>query len=349
MLILGIETSCDETAVAVVENGHKVFSSVVFSSSFAHKQFGGVVPEIAVRFHLQKINPILKKAKVSFKEIRAIAVTYGPGLIGALLVGVSFAKGLAFSKKIPLIKINHLLAHLYAPFLNSSIGPGNVFPAVGMIISGGHTILAYLRDFKHCELLGQTRDDAVGEAFDKVAKILNLGYPGGPIIDRLALKGDANKIKFNCARLKGGLDFSFSGIKTAVLYKSRGQSTENRKQKTENRKTRNPFSASRFPLPEDIAASFQKSVVDVLIEKAIAACSLKNCRNLILGGGVTANSYFKKELFRKTAQKKIKLFYPQPKFCTDNAAMVAGLAYHLQDKKHFADLDLTPCAGLGID
>ncbi len=333
MLILGIETSCDETAIAVVENGQRVISNVVFSSVFSHKRFWGVVPEIAVRVHLQKINWVLKKAGVNLKEIGAIAVTYGPGLIGALLIGVCFAKGLAFSKKIPLIKVNHLLAHLYSPFLNSSseFSPEGVFPAVGMVISGGHTGLIYLRNFEDYQLLGQTRDDAAGEAFDKVAKILNLAYPGGPVIEKSALRGDGRRVRFNCANLKD-FDFSFSGIKTAVLYKARRQKTEDRRQKT-----------------EDIAAGFQKAVVDVLVEKAIAACLFKRCRNLILGGGVTANSYLKKEMFRKAAEQGIELFYPLFQFCADNAAMVAGLAYHLQNEKHFAGLDLTPCADLIID
>jgi len=353
VLILGIETSCDETAVAVVENGKRIVANALFSSIFAHKEFGGVVPEIAVRVHLEKINLILKKAKVDFNKIDAIAVTYGPGLIGALLVGVSFAKALAFKRKIPLIKINHLIAHLYAPFLNPPVNIAEnknqmfrdqVFPAVGAIISGGHSSLIYLKSFKDCQLLGQTRDDAAGEAFDKVAKILNLGYPGGPIIDKLASKGEAN-IKFNCASLKSSLDFSFSGVKTAVLYKYKCKMVN-----------KNPKIKSKSKIKEnlkikkaDIAASFQKAVVDVLVKKAIAACLFKKCKNLILGGGVTANSYFRKEILKKTAEQGINLFYPLAEFCTDNAAMVAGLAYHLyDDKKYLANLNLAPCADLGI-
>ena len=394
MRILGIETSCDETAIAVVENGQRVISNVIFSSLPRHQKFGGVVPEIAVRAHLEKINLVLRKAKVDFSKIDFIAVTYGPGLIGSLLTGVSFAKGLSFSKKIPLIKINHLLAHLYSPFLNSSalhqyepsgsyhrtvqgsteFSPEGVFPAVGMVISGGHTGLIYLRSFENYQLLGQTRDDAVGEAFDKVARILNLGYPGGPVIEKSALRGDGRRVRFNCANLKG-FDFSFSGIKTAVLYSRRtlnqkvaskgfgcgyvssvvnrhrlADATQRRNRYLTETSTdkRNLLNRKREASISDIAASFQKAVVDVLVEKAIAACLFKRCRNLILGGGVTANSYLKKEMFRKAAEQGIELFYPSFQFCTDNAAMVAGLAYHLQNKRHFAGLDLTPCANLQL-
>jgi len=380
MLILGIETSCDETATAVVEDGHRVICNVIFSSLPRHQKFGGVVPEIAVRAHLEKINLVLRKAKVDFSKIDFIAVTYGPGLIGSLLTGVSFAKGLSFSKKIPLIKVNHLLAHLYSPFLNPSalrrtvqgsteFSPEDVFPAVGMVISGGHTGLIYLKSFEDYQLLGETRDDAAGEAFDKVAKILNLGYPGGPLIERLALRGDERKMRFNCANLKG-FDFSFSGIKTAVLYAVNGErltgngerfrkvsgkrvagsgiSDENRRRRRVSPKAENPKPETRNPKPEDVAASFQKAVVDVLVEKAIAACLFKRCQNLILGGGVSANSYLKKKMRRKAKEKGIKVFYPRLEFSTDNAAMVAGLAYHLRNKKHFADLSLTPCANLQL-
>jgi len=324
-----------------------------------HQKFGGVVPEIAVRAHLEKINLVLRKAKVDFSKIDFIAVTYGPGLIGSLLTGVSFAKGLSFSKKIPLIKVNHLLAHLYSPFLNSSalhctvhgsteFSSEDVFPAVGMVISGGHTGLIYLKSFEDYQLLGETRDDAAGEAFDKVAKMLNLGYPGGPLIERLALRGDERKMRFNCANLKG-FDFSFSGIKTAVLYKFQAASHKPQasRQKIKNKK---PTACGLQPAARvaDIAASFQKAVVDVLVEKAIAACLFKRCQNLILGGGVSANSYLKKKMIRKAEEKGIKVFYPHLEFSTDNAAMVAGLAYHLRNKKHFADLSLTPCANLQL-
>ena len=385
MLILGIETSCDETATAVVEDGHRVICNVIFSSLPRHQKFGGVVPEIAVRAHLEKINLVLRKAKVDFSKIDFIAVTYGPGLIGSLLTGVSFAKGLSFSKKIPLIKVNHLLAHLYSPFLNPSalhrtvqgsteFSPEDVFPAVGMVISGGHTGLIYLKSFEDYQLLGETRDDAAGEAFDKVAKILNLGYPGGPLIERLALRGDERKMRFNCANLKG-FDFSFSGIKTAVLYSRRtlnqkvaskgfgcgyvssvvnrhrlADATQRRNRYLTETSTdkRNLLNRKREASISDIAASFQKAVVDVLVEKAIAACLFKRCQNLILGGGVSANSYLKKKMRRKAKEKGIKVFYPRLEFSTDNAAMVAGLAYHLRNKKHFADLSLTPCANLQL-
>ncbi|MCK4858930.1 MAG: hypothetical protein KAS87_00030, partial [Candidatus Omnitrophica bacterium] len=262
------------------------------------------------------------------------------------------------------------IAHLYSPFLYSfpihfaenkkfyvfakrtnpaTIDFKEIFPTVGMIISGGHTNLVYLKSFENYQLLGQTRDDAAGEAFDKVAKILNLDYPGGPIIEKLALKGDADKIKFNCAPLRGSFDFSFSGIKTAVLYKLQATSykPQARGQKIKNKK---PVACSLQPVAcvSDIAAGFQKAVVDVLVEKAIGACLLNKCRNLILGGGVTANSCLKKRMFEAVSQNKINLFYPAFQFCTDNAAMIAGLACHLSNKKHFADLDLTPSANLGV-
>ncbi|RKY38995.1 MAG: tRNA (adenosine(37)-N6)-threonylcarbamoyltransferase complex transferase subunit TsaD [Candidatus Omnitrophota bacterium] len=321
MLILGIETSCDETAVAVVQDGRRVVSNVVFSSLRAHKRFGGVVPEIAVRAHLSKINLVLKKADVDLERIKFIAVTYRPGLIGALLIGVSFAKALAFRQGIPLIKIDHLIAHLYAPFLDSSVDFKQIFPAIGMVVSGGHTSLFYLHSFEEHQLLGQTRDDAAGEAFDKVAKILDLGYPGGPIIERLARKGDAQRIKFPCATLKGSFDFSFSGIKTAVLYKVKREGCR---------------------AVADICAGFQRAVTEVLVEKAIKACVVKKCRNLILGGGVICNSYLKRKMTERAREKSISLFYPSPQFSTDNAAMVAGLAYHLRKEKYLASLSLTP-------
>ncbi|MBE0479152.1 tRNA (adenosine(37)-N6)-threonylcarbamoyltransferase complex transferase subunit TsaD [Candidatus Aerophobetes bacterium] len=312
MLILGIETSCDETAVAVVENGKKIHSSLVASQVELHKEFYGIVPEVASRKHLEVILPLIKKslgeAKVSLKDIDAVAVTSGPGLFGSLLIGVSVAKGIAFSLNLPLVGINHLEAHLYAAFLAF---PEPSFPLVGLIISGGHTELVYLSKEGKYKLLGSTRDDAAGEAFDKVARILELGYPGGPIIEKIAQKGDASNIRLPMPKFKEEtLDFSFSGLKTAVLYKVKN------------------FRKKNLPLPsEDIAASFQLQVAKIIGERIAEATSLKKVKQVIIGGGVASNRFIREYLSRKF-MGKLKIFIPPPALCTDNAAMVAALAYN---------------------
>ncbi len=318
--ILGIETSCDETAASVVCNGKTILSHVVASSMKHHAKYGGVIPEIASRHHMELISSIvkqaLKDAKLTLEDIHSIAVTSEPGLIGSLLVGTSFAKGLSFASNKPIVEINHVQAHLYANFVrfvdktkNEGEFPKSLpkLPAIGLVISGGHSNLYHLKSFKNFQLIGKTRDDAIGEAFDKVAKVLNLGYPGGPIIDKLAKKGKNESIKFTCAKMPGTYDFSFSGIKTAVLYYTK--------------KNKN-FSK------EKIAYSFQKSAINILIDKSINACLKKKIKTLLVGGGVAANSYLRKKLIERADDEGIKVFLPPLTLCMDNAVIIAGLGYH---------------------
>ena len=323
MFILGIETSCDETAAAVIKDGRIILSNIVASSLAEHQKYGGIIPEIASRRQIELIHTVvktaLKEANLSLNDIDAIAVTQSPGLIGSLLVGISYAKALSFATHKPLIPIDHIKAHLYANFLSS---PGNdqpqapipKLPAVGLVVSGGHSSLYYIKDFQKFNLLGKTRDDAAGEAFDKVARILNLGYPGGPVIDRLAQKGKNDSVRFTCADLPNTADFSFSGVKTAVLYYAR---------KHQNEKG---FSV------EKVAYSFQNSVVQVLVKKCIATCLKKKVKTLLVGGGVAANSALRNSLLEEAAKHKINVFYPPIKLCIDNAAMIAGLAFQILSK-----------------
>lgn len=322
MIVLGIETSCDETSAAIVKNGSKVLSNEVVSSLEFHKKYGGVIPEIASRMQLETISEVtqsaIEDARIKLKDIDLISVTSGPGLLGSLLVGISFAKALSLSLNIPLLGVNHVHSHLYANFLNRE---DIKLPFVALVVSGGHTSLFYIRDFDNIELLGSTHDDACGEAFDKVAKILNLGYPGGPLIEKLALKGDPKSIKFNCFGPKDALDFSFSGIKTAVLYY------------VNNKK----ISISK---KQDISASFQEAVVDTLIKKSILACKSKKVNQLLLGGGVVANNYLRKKFTQAARDFNLKCYFPAKEFCMDNAAMVAGLGSRLFKKGHRSDLYL---------
>lgn len=325
MLVLGIETSCDETALALVENGRLILANEVASSLRLHKKYGGVVPEIATRSHVEWINLVLdqalEKSRVSLKEIDLISVVYGPGLVGALLIGLSLAKSLSLALNKPLVGVNHLQAHLYAPLLSLS---KNVFPFVGLVVSGGHTNLFYVRDFLRWESLGRTRDDAAGEAFDKVAKLLNLGYPGGAIIEKMARQGQPDKIKFPRAYLEeDSLDFSFSGLKTSVLHYLRDSEL-----RTPNSELNN------------IAAGFQEAVVDILSAKAIAACRLKGARNFVLGGGVARNKRLREALTQAFHNYNIKLYFPPLDLCQDNAAMTAGLGYHLYQSGLRGDLNL---------
>lgn len=322
MYVLGIETSCDETAVSVVRDGKKILSNVIASSLNFHKKYGGVVPEIAFRKQLETIVEVtdsaIRMAGISLKEIKVISVTTGPGLSGSLLVGIAFAKNISFALNIPLLGVNHLHSHIYAGILNrTSIN----LPFVALVVSGGHTGLFYVKDFDKIELLGQTLDDACGEAFDKVAKILGLGYPGGPLIEQLARKGNAKKIKFHCSGTNRPLDFSFSGIKTAVLYL---------------------LNAKRYPLyaKEDIAASFQEAVIDVLAQKSLLACNFKKTNRLVVGGGVVANNRLREIFYEEAKKSKINLFFPSKRLCKDNAAMVAGLGYQLFNKGYKSELDL---------
>jgi len=332
MLILGIETSCDETAIAVVEDGEKILSNLVASQVEFHREFYGVVPEVASRKHLETILPLLKKslekAGVGLGDINGVGVTCGPGLLGSLLVGVMVAKGIAFSLNLPLVGINHLEAHLHAAFLsNPSLSP----PLVGLVISGGHTELVYINKEGEYKLLGSTRDDAVGEAFDKVARILNLGYPGGPIIEKIARKGDPSKIKLPLPQFKEEtFDFSFSGIKTAVLYLVR---------KMKEKRTSLPV--------EDIAASFQLQVAKIIQERIAQAVNLKKVKDVVIGGGVASNRFIKEFLLEKF-KGKVNLYIPPPELCTDNAAMVAALAYHKIKKGQISSLSLEAQPGLKI-
>jgi N6-L-threonylcarbamoyladenine synthase len=308
MLILGIETSCDETAASVVQDGKRILSNVVYSQ-MVHNKYWGVVPELASREHMKTILPIVKntlnEARIELKEIEGVAVTYGPGLVGSLLIGLSFAKGLSYSLGIPFIGINHIEGHIFANFLEHS---DLEFPFICLVISGGHSNLIYVKDKGEYELLGRTRDDAAGEAFDKVAKVLNLGYPGGPVIDKLSKEGRADFVRFPRAYLEeDSFDFSFSGVKTAVaIYVSKLPEEELEKHKI------------------DIATSFQEAIVDVLVDKGIKASLLKKVKSVALAGGVARNSRLREKLEREARKHNLKVFYPSPILCTDNAAMIAA-------------------------
>ena len=313
--ILGIETSCDETAVGIVDDGRVMRSNAVASSLELHRPYGGVIPEIACRAHVETIWDVvhqsLQEADCPLASIDAIAVTQGPGLPGALHVGVAFAKGLALSLDRPLIPVDHLAAHLYAGEMTSeALEP----PYVGLVVSGGHTLLCVSHGDARYELLGETKDDAVGEAFDKVARLLGLGYPGGPIIDKLARKGRNKEIRFKCADLPGTFDFSFSGIKTAVLYFKKEHHKKNK------------------VLLNKIAYSFQNSIINVLVKKCITLCLKKRMNCLLVGGGVAANSMLREKLINEGVKNNIQVFFPPINLCLDNAAMIAGLGYHLHKK-----------------
>lgn len=311
MNVLGIETSCDETAAAVVRDGKKTLSSVIASSIKEHQRYGGVVPEIASRRQLEYIQPVvdeaLEKAGLSLKDIDALAVTKEPGLIGSLLVGVSFARALSAALDKPLVEIDHIKAHVYANFLTDEQPR---LPAVGLVVSGGHTDLYSVRDVRVFRRVGRTRDDAAGEAFDKVARVLGLGYPGGPVIDRLAKSVPRTDVSFKYAALEGTLDFSFSGVKTAVLY---------HRQKHGNK--------DHYPVAE-VARAFQESVVEILVIKALAACRKLKVRTLLVGGGVAANSALRRRLLEEASKEEIQVYFPAMALCMDNAAMIAGLGFH---------------------
>ena len=326
LLILAIESSCDETAVSVVKNGREVLSNVIASQIDIHRRFGGVVPEIASRNHLLAISNLyeeaLRQANISAEQLDAIAVTYGAGLMGALLVGVNFAKGLSYALKKPLIAVNHVHGHIASNYISH---PDLQPPFLCLMVSGGHTAILKVSDYTKFKMLGSTVDDAVGEAFDKVARVLSLPYPGGPEIDKLAKKGE-NNIKFTVSNsLKSTLNFSFSGIKTAVI-----NYVHNKTQKGEN------FS------PADVARSFQESVTDELVGKVARAMELSKMSKVVVAGGVGANSMLQEKL--KAAAEKIggKAYFPELKYCTDNAAMIGSIAYYYIKKgTGRADLNLT--------
>jgi N6-L-threonylcarbamoyladenine synthase len=309
MLILGIETSCDETAAAVVRDGKQVCANVIASQVDLHKKYGGVVPEIASRKHMESIIPVIREALdqagVTLDNIEGIAVTQGPGLVGSLLVGINAAKAIAYCRKLPLIGINHLEGHLCAASLELN---DITFPAVALVVSGGHTSLYLVKGFGKYQLLGKTRDDAAGEAFDKVAKLLDLGYPGGVIIDKLARDGDTHAVLFPRPMLTDdSLDFSFSGLKTAVLYYVKNLG-------------RKP---SRKAL-HDIVACFQDAVVDILVGKTLRAAERYHVQTVIMAGGVAANSWLRKKMEDKAAEQRVRVVIPSLVLCTDNAAMIAA-------------------------
>ncbi|MBZ4688349.1 MAG: tRNA N6-adenosine threonylcarbamoyltransferase [Clostridia bacterium] len=329
-LTMGVETSCDETSVAIVEDGTKVLSNIISSQIETHQPFGGVVPEIASRKHLESITPVVQKALddagVGFQDINIIAVTYGPGLVGALLVGVSVAKAMAYALDIPLIGVNHLEGHVYASFLEHKFD----FPVLCLVVSGGHTSLLHLKGHGDKELLGQTRDDAAGEAFDKIARYLGLGYPGGPAIEKEAQKGNPQAIEFPRAWLeKDSLDFSFSGLKSAVI-----NYVHNAKQKGQE--------VNRA----DVAASFQQAVVDVLVEKTAVAARKVGTDTVILAGGVAANSSLREQLTARLKEEGKTVFFPSPVYCTDNAAMIACAGYFRYKRGEVSDLYLNAVPGL---
>ena len=332
MIILGIETSCDETSAAVVEDGIKVHSNIVASQQALHSRFGGVVPEIACRSHTDTIITVIDKAvteaNIKISDVDAISVANTPGLIGALLIGLTAAKTLSWILKIPLITINHLHAHIYA----SKIEYGDIdYPAISLVVSGGHTSLFLTQSETRHIQVGGTIDDAAGEAFDKVGKILGLGYPAGPEIDTISQKGNGKAIPFPRSYLKkDSLDFSFSGVKTAVLYHCLGQDSRDSGEK--------PGLKDRELA--DIAASFQEAVVDVLVNKTIFAVTKFSVKSIILGGGVACNSRLRQKLTDAAKQRDIPLYYPSKKLCMDNAAMVAGLAYHKYGEKEFSGLEV---------
>jgi len=352
MLTLGIETSCDETSVSVT-CGRAVLSNIVSSSVHLHKKYGGVVPEIASRFHvefiLEVLGKALKDARKKLKDIELIAVTNGPGLVGALLAGISLAKSLSYSLKIPLVGVNHVLAHLYSAFLNDPSILGRAcrgraksrdegdtldFPFIGLVVSGGHTALFLCNKNYKQKLLGQTQDDAVGEAFDKVAKILKLGYPGGPVIEkRAALSKNSGTIKFPKTFLgKDSLDFSFSGLKTAVLYYV----------KSLERNTQYTLYNTREPVTNDICYAFQENAFGILVEKTFLAAEIHKVKNIVVGGGVAANSRLREKFLEASKfSGGIKVFFPKREYCMDNAAMVSVLGEEFYKKGHRSDLYLS--------
>lgn len=307
MLVLGIETSCDETSAAVVKGGTRLLSNVISSQMDVHRKFGGVVPEVASRRHVERITLIMQKAleqaKVSMKDLDAIAVTQGPGLVGALLIGVSAAKALSFATGIPLVAVHHIAGHIYANHLVKPLE----FPLIALVVSGGHTELIYMERHNRYERLGRTRDDAAGEAFDKVARLMNLPYPGGPHIDRLAAQGNPSYDLPRAWLEADSLDFSFSGLKSAVMnliHHASGRKESIRE--------------------ADLAASFQEAVLDVLVEKSLRAVKMTGVKRLVLAGGVSANSGLRVRLHQRCERERIELMIPPLELCTDNAAMIAA-------------------------
>jgi len=331
-IILGIESSCDETAASVVKNGREVLSNVIISSAVKQAEFGGVVPEIASRAHTEAVSQAVKRAiseaGVSFGDLDAIAVTYGAGLLGALLVGVSYAKSLAYALDIPLIAVSHIRGHMAACYLaDKSLQP----PFIGLLTSGGHTAVTVVESYTKMKILGSTLDDAVGEAFDKVARVLGLSYPGGPNVERLAKQGQNNITLPKMLKNSGGYNFSYSGLKTAVI-----NYIHNKEQKGE------PINKA------DVACSFQCAAIDVLCDKAIEAAKEYGINTVAVGGGVAANGYFREQLVKKCAYKSINAVLPPKILCTDNACMIAAEGYIQYINGNFADLTLNAKASVEL-
>ncbi|MBW2021347.1 MAG: tRNA (adenosine(37)-N6)-threonylcarbamoyltransferase complex transferase subunit TsaD [Deltaproteobacteria bacterium] len=338
MLILGIDTSCDDTSAAIVKDGRHVLSSIVHSQVKLHHPHGGVVPELASREHIRNILPVveetLKSAHLSFGEIDGLAVTIGPGLIGSLLVGLYYTKALSYTTGIPYVAVNHLEGHILSIFLEESPPP---FPFVCLTVSGGHTSLYHVLDFGSYRQLGRTLDDAAGEAFDKVAKLLGLGYPGGPIIDEISKKGNPTKVSFPRPYMsKESLDFSFSGLKTAValfVKKWRSNGDHKRSGVTVN----------------DLAASFQEAVIDVLVGKTMRAQEITGCHHICVAGGVACNSRLRQRFLEAAQQKGVKVMWPRPQYCTDNGAMIAVAGYHMLRKGQEANYTIDVRSRFPID
>lgn len=333
MKVLGIETSCDETAIAVVEEGRAILSNLISSQVDLHARFGGVVPEVAARAHIEALNPLmqeaLEQAGVGFGDLDAVSVTIGPGLVGALLVGVAAAKSVALATGKPFIGVNHLEGHVYANFLEH--GPPEP-PYVSLIVSGGHTMIVHMKDRHSYEVLGQTLDDAAGEAFDKIARFMGLGFPGGPAVDKLAREGDPDAIRFPRAMAgSGDLDFSLSGLKTAVM----------RFVKTER-------AAGREPDPADLAASFQEAVVDVQVSKTIGAALERETRTVLLGGGVVANTRLRARMLEAGEKEGLRVLFPSLPLCTDNGAMIACAGFYRLQAGETTPLDAEADPGLSL-
>lgn len=334
LLTLAIETSCDETSVAVIKNGREILSNIISSQIDIHKKFGGVVPEIASRKHIESINNIIQEALntagVGFKDIDLVGVTRGPGLVGALLVGISSAKALAYGLDKPLIGVNHIEGHICANYLtHQALEP----PFTCLVVSGGHSYLLHAKGYVDYELVGRTRDDAAGEAFDKVARALGIPYPGGPVIDELAKRGNPNAIDFPRIFLEDkSYDFSFSGLKTAVLNYLNGE-----KQK------------GREIIVEDVAASFQQAVLDVLVDKTFRLAREKGSKKIVLAGGVAANKGLRALMERQGKKEGIEIFYPSKILCTDNAAMIGSAAYFNYINGKESDLGFTVEPNLGLN
>lgn len=323
--ILAIESSCDETSAAVVKDGREVLSNIIASQIDTHTKYGGVVPEVASRMHIEVVDAVVKsaleEANMTLEQIDAIGVTYGPGLVGALLVGLQYAKGLSLASKKPLVGVNHIEGHICANYIqHKDLKP----PFVSLVVSGGHTFIVHVKDYGKYEVIGQTRDDAVGEAFDKVARAIGLGYPGGPKIDKISKEGNKNAIEFPKAKFHDDtLDFSFSGVKSAVL---------------------NYINKCKMKDIEinvaDVAASFQKAVVDVLKENVFLTCERRNINKIAIAGGVASNSTLREELMKEGKKKGVEILFPDRILCTDNAAMIGSAAYYEFIKGNIAKLDL---------